>query len=355
LPSAPCLKIPRTMGEKTIILAKQLGIFSKELKIEQRDNYLYIPLSREPTTTELKTIEESVTKTEVCIYDFPTKIPRPRTFVDLLAEELPPHLVASLPHAADFIGDIAVIEIPSELEGYKQKIGKTIMATNKHVRTVLAKASAVKGTFRTRDFEVIAGEPKTSTVHREYGCMLHVDLSKAYFSPRLSREHARVARLVEEGETVIDMFAGVGSFAIQIAKWHEKVRVYAVDVNPDAIKLLNKNIAANRVADKVTSILGDARQVVHDRLTGTVDRVVMNLPERAVEYVDVACEALKPVGGIMHYYAFLNASDPLSAVEVRLVEAVEKAHRNVAEVLVSRAVRETAPYTWQVVVDAQIK
>jgi tRNA (guanine37-N1)-methyltransferase len=355
LPSAPCLKIPRTLGEKTILLTKQLGIFNKKLKIEQKNNYLYIPLSREPSATELKNIEESVPRMKVCIYDFPTEISRPKTFVDMLAEELPPHLVAGLPHAADFVGDIAVIEIPPELEGYRQKIGEAILATNKRVHTVLAKASAIKGTFRTREFEVIAGEAKTSTVHKEYGCVYHVDLSKAYFSPRLSSEHARVARLVEKGETVVDMFTGVGPFAIQIAKRHEKVHVYAVDVNPDAIELLNRNIAANRVVTKITSLLGDVRQVVHERLAGMADRVVMNLPEKAIEYVDVACEAIKLSGGIMHYYEFTSDPDPAKAAEVRLTEAVKKANHTLEKILTSKTVRATAPFTWQVVVDAKIK
>jgi tRNA (guanine37-N1)-methyltransferase len=218
----------------------------------------------------------------------------------------------------------------------------------------LAKASAIEGVYRTRKFEVIAGEAKTATVHREYGCVYYVDLSKAYFSPRLSSEHVRLAGLVNEGETVVDMFAGVGPFAIQIARQHERVRVYAVDVNPGAIELLNKNVAANRVMAKVTPILGDVRHVVRERLTGVADRVVMNLPEKAIEYVDVACETIKSTGGIMHYYEFTNTPDPKISAEIRLVEAVEKANREVVKVLTSKTVRAIAPYAMQVVVDAKI-
>jgi tRNA (guanine37-N1)-methyltransferase len=281
-------------------------------------------------------------------------LPPPKTFADILAQELPPHVIVSLPRSADFVGDIAVLEIPSELENYRQKIGEAILETNKRIHTVLAKASAVEGIYRTRKLDVIAGEAKTVTVHKEYGCVYHVDLSKAYFSPRLSNEHARVAGLVNEGETVVDMFAGVGPFAIQIARQRERVCVYAVDLNPDAIELLNKNIAANRVVAGVTPILGDVRRVVHERLTGAADRVVMNLPEKAIEFVDVACEAIKPAGGIMHYYEFTNASDPAKTAGVRLVEAVERGNRKVNKVLTSRIVRATAPFRWQVVVDAKI-
>ena len=350
-----CIKTLKVYGEKTILLAKQLGLFDRKLKIEQKNSNLYIPLLREPNANECDALEKAIPKMKIYVHDFSVEILLRKTFVDVLTEELPPHLLASLPHAADFVGDIAVIEIPTELESYKQKIGEAILATNKRVRTVLAKASAIKGIYRTREFEVIAGEAKTTTVHKEHGCVYHVDLSKAYFSPRLSSEHKRVTMLVNEGETVIDMFAGVGPFAVQTAKQHEKVHVYAVDVNPDAIELLNKNIAANRVVTKVTPILGDVRKVVHERLAGIANRVVMNLPEKAIEYVDVACEAIKPAGGIMHYYEFTNAPDLTKASEVRLVEAVEKTNRKVAKILASKTVRATAPHTWQVVLDAQIK
>jgi tRNA (guanine37-N1)-methyltransferase len=355
LPTSRCLKIPKKSGEKTILLARQLGLFDQRLKIEQGNNSLYIPLSRQPVTNERETLQKSIPLVEFCVHNFSTEISHTaRTFVDVLAEELPPHLVTSLPHAVDFIGDIVVLEIPPELERYKQKIGEAVLATNKHAHTILAKASAIEGVYRTRKFEVIAGEAKTVTIHKEYGCIYHVNLSKAYFSPRLSSEHVRVAGLVDEGETVVDMFTGVGPFAIQIARQHQRVRVYAVDVNPDAIELLNKNIVANRVVAKVTPILGDARQVVHERFAGLADRIVMNLPEQAIDYVDVACEAIKPAGGIMHYYEFTNALDPKTTAEVRLIEAVKKTNRKIEKVLTSKIVRATAPYTWQVVVDAKI-
>jgi len=223
------------------------------------------------------------------------------------------------------------------------------------VGTVLAKSSAVEGVYRLREFEVIAGVEKTETVHREHCCVYHVDLAKAYFSPRLSHEHDRVASLVREGETIVDMFAGVGPFSILIAKKRENVRVYAIDVNPDAVDFLRRNVAVNRVEKKVVSILGDARQIVRESFMGVADRVIMNLPERAVEYLDVACEAIRSEGGIMHYYEFSSAPNPLETAKVRLIEAMKRTNREIKEVLLARLVRATAPFTWQVAVDAEIQ
>jgi len=234
-------------------------------------------------------------------------------------------------------------------------IGEAILKTHKRVHTVLAKSSAVGGLYRLRKFEVIAGEDKRETIHSEHGCTYHVDLSKAYFSPRLSYEHDRVASQVRENETVVDMFSGVGPFSILIAKRHRNVRVYAIDVNPDAVHYLKTNITVNRVKKRIVPILGDARQIVEQMLKGVADRVIMNLPEKALEYIDVACETIKAEGGIMHYYAFTSAPEPLETAKNRLIEAVKQTGRGVEKVLLARTVRLIAPYTWQVVVDAEIR
>jgi len=355
VPEAPCLRIPKALGEKAIRLVRGLDLFDRELKVQQVGDYLCIPLINEPLPAEIKELESSLPESEISTHSFSERTKRPPKLVDVLENKLPPHLLASIPHAIDFVGDIAVIEIPPELVDHKKTVGEAILKTHKRVNTVLAKSGAVEGIYRLREFEVIAGVKKTATIHKEHGCVYHVDLAKAYFSPRLSHEHDRVASQMKEGETVVDMFAGVGPFSILIAKKHEKVKVYAIDVNPDAVEFLKRNIAVNRVEKKVMPILGDVRQVVREQLIGVADRVIMNLPEKAIEYIDVACEAIKLEGGIMHYYEFTNAPDPLEAARVRLTEAISQTKRNVKQILLARVVRAIAPFAWQVVVDAEIQ
>ena len=147
-------------------------------------------------------------------------------------------MLAKVPQAFDIIGDIVVIDIPPQLKAYQNLIGEAILQTQKNVTTVLAKASDISGVFRVRDYDFIAGEHKTQTIHREFGCQYHVDIAKAYFSPRLSHEHERVAAQVQEGEAVVDLFAGVGPFSVLIGKRNPAAKVYAVDLNPDAVELL---------------------------------------------------------------------------------------------------------------------
>ncbi len=352
---ATCLKVPKNLGERAISLVGKLNLFNRELKVQQVEDYLCIPLTNEPLPVVLRKFEKNLTEFEISVHNFPEQKKRHFTSIDLLTDKLPPNLLASVPRAIDFVGDIAIVEIPPELSDYKKTVGEALLKAHKHTKTVLAKSGAVEGVYRIRDFEVIAGVAKTATVYREYGCVYHIDVAKAYFSPRLSGEHNRVASQVKDAETIVDLFAGVGPFAIPIAKKQENVRVYAVDMNPDAVSLLKRNVAVNRVEKQVVPVLGDARQVVRKQLLGKADRVIMNLPETAIEFVDVACEALKAKGGIMYYYGFAKVSDPLEAVKVRLTEAVSRNNRKVKKILLAKPVRAVAPYTWQVVVDAEIQ
>jgi len=355
VPEANCLKVPKSLGENVIRLVRDLNIFNNKLKVQQVNNHLCIPLTTKPSFEAYKTIENTLQDFEISIYNFPEREKDRFTHIDLLADKLPPSLLARVPRAIDFIGDIAIIEIPPELKEHKKEIGEALLKTHKKTSTVMAKSGPIKGIFRLRAFEVIAGTKKTTTDYTEYGSVFHVDVAKTFFSPRLATERNRVALRVKTGETIIDMFAGVGPFAIPIAKKCKNVKVYAIDLNPNAISLLKRNIAANRVEKQVIPIQGDARQIVKDKLAGTADRVIMNLPETAIEYVDVACEALKTKGGIIHYYSFVNTSDKLETAKVRLTEEVNRNNRKIKKILLAKTVREVASYTWQVVVDSQIQ
>ena len=348
-----CLKVRKTLGEEAIVLANRLGIFNRELQIQRDNEYVYIPLIRRSTENESRLLEQRLPNYAILTRVFPERNRRV-PLLALLRDELPRHLLFSLPHSVDFVGDIAIIEVPPELDVHKTLIGETILKVNRNVRTVLAKAGAIGGTYRTRDFTIVAGESRTETTHKEYECQFYLDVAKVYFSPRLSFEHHRVASLVKEGENVVDLFAGVGPFAVQIAKMRQDVEVFAVDLNPYAFEYLKRNIRINRVEGKVHPFLGDARQVVRRKLFGIADRVIMNLPENALEFVDVACETIGPDGGTVHFYSFVSTSHSLSIAESIFDKAVEECGRKVEEVLFSRLVRGTAPYEWQSVLDATI-
>ena len=118
----------------------------------------------------------------------------------------------------DQIGDIIIVRIPDSLLSKKKLIGETLLKQVKIAKSIFYQASAVEGDFRTRNLEILAGDNKTETEYKEFGCKFTVDVENAFFSPRLSTERERIANLVQDGETVVNMFAGVGMFSVMIAK-----------------------------------------------------------------------------------------------------------------------------------------
>ncbi len=178
-------------------------------------------------------------------------------------------------------------------------------------------------------------------------------MAKAYFSPRLLEEHNRIADLVVDDETVVDMFTGVGPFALQIARRH-RARVYAIDVNPDAIDLLRESMELNRFIGEIIPILGDAHDYVQSSFDGDVDRVIMNHPAGAFEFVKDACRALRE-GGVMHYYDFAGGDDPESSFQEKIEGLVRETGREVETVQTIRRVRDSAPHEYQMVADLVIR
>jgi tRNA (guanine37-N1)-methyltransferase len=111
----------------------------------------------------------------------------------------------------------------------------------------------------------------------------------------------------------------------------------------------------NGVGRIVHPILGDARDAVLAQLKGIADRVIMNHPSGSFGFLDVACLALKPSGGVLHFYQFQPEPSPLEKAVDSLRIGVQSSGRNLSRVLSQGFVRSVAPHEWQVVVDAAIE
>jgi tRNA (guanine37-N1)-methyltransferase len=351
-----CLKIPKNLGENVIVLAHKFELVNKTLCIKTQHDHLYIPLVKMPNEKELAQLQNIASQLiVVSAEDFVKKRPTEETLDVALKKQLPSNLHSYIPHSFDIIGDVAIVEISPELNMYKDIIGQTILKTHKNIKSVHTKTGAISGIYRIRDITHIAGENRTHTIYNEYNCKYHIDLAKAYFSPRLSQEHNRIAALVGTNEVVVDLFAGIGPFAIPIGKLCPKTKVYAADINPNAVELLKINIKINKVENQVHPLLGDARELVKDKLSKIADRVIMNLPETAINFVDTACQALKPSGGIIHFYSFIRKPNTLDDLKTHFTHLIEQQGKKLDAFQHIKKVRETAPYEQQIVIDAKIR
>ncbi len=247
----------------------------------------------------------------------------------------------------DVIGDIAILRIRPELPLEKRRLAaEALMAAVPSIKSVWAQVTPVSGEYRIRGLEHLAGEERTTTIHREHGCSYLVDVAKVYFSPRLSGERLRVASLVRDGEVVHNLFAGVGPFSILIAKMAKGSKVYSSELNPDAYELMVRNVKLNGVEGSVIPLFGDALE--HARMFRGLNRVLLPLPDKALEYLPHAAAELRTLG-VAHVYLHVEGDSP----EPRAMEMVRSAVPNLHPYY-SRIVREIGPRVYQVVVDAAL-
>jgi len=318
-----CVVVPKKKAEPVRRRLMEKGILRRGLQIKSDAKNVYLPVSQRVDvgfpieTAEFKEAEELISDYRVLV-------------------EIPDELRPLLPASYDTLGSVALVKMAPEVAPYAAKIGQAIIATQTSIRTVCMD-SGVVDEFRTRNVKVVAGEKTTETVHKEYGLTFKIDVSKVFFSPRLATERDIVARQVNPGETVIDMFAGIGPFSIMIAKTRAPSAVFAIDVNPEAISLMKENISINKV-QSVMPILGDAREEI--KRLEKADRIIMNLPHDAKNFVADALTALKPAG-VIHYYEIMEETQVPGRLD-EIADVASKSGRIMKE-LARRRVKSYSP------------
>ncbi|MEM3833081.1 MAG: class I SAM-dependent methyltransferase family protein [Thermoprotei archaeon] len=343
------LKVPKVYAEDVRLWLYKNGLIDRMYNPIREGDYIIFPLIGKLEVNQI----EYLSRFNVELVDrvFSKREVVPKSLYDVLERSLTSAELALVPGSIDIIGEIALIEIPDELWSKVELIGKAVMHVHKNVRAVYAKRS-VRGVYRVRDLKFIIGEPITETLHKEYGARFLVDVTKAFFDPRLSWEHNRVANLVKKGEVVVDMFSGVGPFAIQIARKVD-CKVYAIDLNPDAYNYLVENIELNKVSDKVVPIHGDARVIIQEMLRNVADRVIMNHPSQSHEFLSSACMALKS-NGVIHFYSFQSEPNPVEKAVRLFNNSINGVGCKVKKIMYSRKVKSTAPHEYLVVLDVEV-
>ncbi len=300
-----CVRVAKGEGESVRKKLLDLGLLDSGLKIiREGDSILFPVLGDDLPDIGFEVCEEEFDERRLMDTDYKSLVSLP--------EELRP----LLPTSFDVIGDVGIFRLPDELSSYAREIGVALLAAFPRLRTI-AMDKGVKGEFRVRDLEVVAGDVKLETIHQEYGIRLLVDPSRVYFNPRLAGERHRVASLVREGETVIDMFSGIGPFAVMIAKQAKPFVVFALDINPECIEYMKRNVEINKVTNLVP-IEGDSKHLIFD--IPCADRIVMNLPHTARQFFAEALTRLN-IGGTIHFYHICDREEINSVLEQMLLEA----------------------------------
>lgn len=337
------LCIPLKEAEKIRKYLIKNNLLRNDLKIYKDNRFVYLPVKNIP---EIDNINFQVCKKKFKQYKL-----KPKLYKDYI--NVPKELRHELPTSYDIIGGIILIKLPEKLRKYKQKIGESLLKSNKNIKTICL-IEPVTGEYRTRNIEIIAGEKHTNTIHKEYGLKFNVDVSKTYFSSRLSGERKRIADLVKPCETIVDMFTGVAPFSIMIAKYAHPKIVYSIDKNKDAVRFAQENIKINNVLDKVEVIHSDAKEIYKKfDLEGIkADRVIMNLPFMAYEFFPYVLKIIA-ANSVIHYYDILKEEN----IKKRISYLEKKANENKIEFTKLKVIKikTYAPREFYICVDITAK
>lgn len=289
-------------------------------KIFSDEKYVYIPLNQNLEYSSFFPLQFQNQSLEPHFFHFPSRSRIKTSLADFLQTKIPSNLQQYLPHSWDIIGDLIIFEIEKDkiraFTPFLSILGEAFLTIFPFIKGVFMKSGEIEGRFRLRPIKFIAGENRTLTIHKENGCKFKVDIGKAFFTPRLVTERARITYLIKKHPfPIIDMFSGVGSFIIQIVKYCN-VEGLAIDINPAAIQLCKHNVRLNKLENFIKIFQGDAAKVKtilysFPILERSLKHLLMNLPEHSLDYLPAAISLLNETGGWIHIYQFNGGPDPI--------------------------------------------
>jgi tRNA (guanine37-N1)-methyltransferase len=280
--------VPRARGEAIRRALSDAGLLRDDLAIGHEGDDLVFPVREGRLSPEwgVESVREFASIVRA----------RPAQYSDLL--DWPAARKALLPRSFDVVGDVVLLRLPAELVADGPAIGAALLGFVPGAR-IVGLDRGVHGPERRRSIERLAGAGGFRTRHRENGVDLEVDVERAYFSPRLSREHALVADQVRDGDSVYDLCCGVGPFAVTIAKAGRARQVTAVDSNPEAISLLGASLTRGRFSVPVRPVAASVEAFLP--AAAPVERVILNLPLEGAKYLTPVARTVAPEGRLYYY------------------------------------------------------
>lgn len=239
------------------------------------------------------------------------------------------------------IGDILILDNKFTVQSDTQL--KEL--SDKHNVKTIMKVDHIYGTKREPVIKLLYGND-TETINKENGCLFKLDLKKVMWSKGNNNERIRIAKLVEDNETVIDMFAGIGYFSIPIGVYSNAKQIYSIEINPNSFHYLKENIKLNKISN-ITPLLGDCINITPDY---KADRIIMGYVKTTHHYLKVAIDSLNK-GGVIHYHETV----PEKLMDIRPINRIkELAGDRQVEFLKLNKVKKYSPGVFHVVCDARI-
>ncbi|MFA5382737.1 MAG: class I SAM-dependent methyltransferase family protein [Candidatus Micrarchaeia archaeon] len=366
-----CLKIPLKSAEQ--IRNKLDKYITYDYAPEKGRKYIYFALNEIPNELpkEIKIVDKQLKK----------RIQKPKNIKEILSKIMNEKELDELVSSFEVLNDIAIIEIPNQLNKYEKQIAEAVRKMHGNIKTVLKKETGMEGEFRIRNVSVILGENKTITTYKENGCIFKLDIAKMFYSTKLSTDRKRITQLVKENtktenktkkekktkkgneksdknienkqENILVPFAGYGPFAITIAKYNPNCDIVGIELNSDAVEYFKENIKLNKL-NNCKALLGDASKIVEEypEYKQWADRIVMPIPKNALDFLPDVLKCAKK-DTILHIYAFDEKEHPFER-KIKIIETIAKKQGFNIKLLNKKIVRPYAPNVFQICLDIQL-
>ncbi len=327
------VRVERFKAKEVIGSLRKDGHFDEGRIIQRRDGYVEIPVLSAPKKGDWNLVRQKK-----------PLFMRPKLSHEQILKSLglKGDVAMALKHW-ELLGDVLVINLPESTKN-KEEIARGLMGLIPRANAVL-NYEGVSGVYREPNAELLVGD-STETIHRENGCTFKLDPMKVMFSSGNQGEKMRIAKVSNQDEIVLDMFAGIGQFTIPVAKYSKPQKVYAIEKNPIAYSYLSKNVKLNELAN-VETIQGDCRDVSP---RGAVDRVIMGYFD-STDFIPTALEALRG-NGVIHHHLLVKKSN-LSEEAKKLVGGINGRGYS-ATIKELKTVKSYAPSLHHCVVDISI-
>jgi len=386
---------------------EQQNILRRNLKIIKEGEFNLIPIniSTSSTTSSLISIAENIKKVKSEIinrlkeksanyiseiekieiieremskedYKYKEIMDWKKSLKNVIKMKYPKEITELLPKTFDIIGDIAIIEFDlyGELSDFilknfgnkysvdeiKKDIGLTILKQNKNIKKVFNKGGKVDGEFRVRFYEHVVGDHSSLTKHKENNCIFELDIKKVFFNPRLVYERNRISnKPFKNNAVILDCFAGVGPFSIEIACKH-LVKIIASEKNPYACEFFRRNIILNKkkMKGQVELYCGDFRELskseIGKKYLNCVDCIIMNLPKKNLEFIKFIRPFIKNNGSELIIYLLEEEPNPIEKGIEELNNHLIESKIHLEKINFSRIVKNYSPKIYMIVLEAMI-